>query len=119
MFCPNCGTQNPDGAAFCSKCGASLSMSSSPGPAPAMGGPKGKSAFVAAFLNLFFGLGYLYLGYQKVLGVPAAVFVLIMVIIYFILGIFTIGLFPVIIAILFAIDGWQKGSGGKGYINAS
>lgn len=24
MFCPNCGTQNPEGASFCSKCGSSL-----------------------------------------------------------------------------------------------
>ena len=24
MFCPNCGAQNPDGAAFCGSCGASL-----------------------------------------------------------------------------------------------
>lgn len=24
MFCPKCGTENPDGAKFCSKCGAAL-----------------------------------------------------------------------------------------------
>ena len=36
MFCPNCGTQNPDDVKFCANCGAALSVdvnaASSPAP---------------------------------------------------------------------------------------
>ena len=38
MFCPQCGTANPDGARFCSKCGAGLQTTAPPGlitPPPA------------------------------------------------------------------------------------
>jgi len=30
MFCPKCGTENPEGAKFCSKCGAELGVSTKP-----------------------------------------------------------------------------------------
>ena len=30
MFCPNCGTQNPDTATTCSKCGFNLKGASAP-----------------------------------------------------------------------------------------
>ncbi len=30
MFCPKCGTENPDDAKFCSKCGAGLGTTSAP-----------------------------------------------------------------------------------------
>jgi len=79
---------------------------------------QGKSALVAAILNLFFGLGYLYLGYSKVLGVPAIVFVVLALVIYLIIGVFTFGIVSFIFAILLLVDGWQKGSGQKGFINA-
>src|SRR5208282_1282931 len=39
MNCPNCGTELPDGAAFCYKCGASVSPS-----AGGAGGPQGSQA---------------------------------------------------------------------------
>lgn len=39
MNCPNCGTQLPDGAAFCYKCGASVSPQRG-----AQGGPQGSQA---------------------------------------------------------------------------
>lgn len=32
MFCPNCGTANPDGARFCLKCGQDLSKEAAPIP---------------------------------------------------------------------------------------
>jgi hypothetical protein len=79
---------------------------------------QGKSPVVAAVLNFFFGLGYLYLGYKKVLGVPTIVFVVLALVIYFIVGLFTIGILPFILAIVLAFDGWQKGNGQKGFINA-
>jgi len=124
MFCPKCGAQNADGAAFCSSCGNRLDAApaSSMPPAsagmPSQGSAQGKSALVAAVLNLFFGLGYLYLGYKKVLGVPAIVFVVLALVIYFIVGLFTIGIVTFIFAILLFVDGWQKGSGQKGFISA-
>jgi len=30
MFCPKCGTENPEGAKFCSKCGAELGVTAKP-----------------------------------------------------------------------------------------
>jgi len=30
MFCPKCGAENPEGAKFCSKCGAALGTTSTP-----------------------------------------------------------------------------------------
>ena len=30
MFCPKCGTENPDGTSFCSKCGASFAAGAAP-----------------------------------------------------------------------------------------
>jgi hypothetical protein len=40
MFCPKCGTQNPDGAKFCKKCGYSFPASPGQGaPAPSAGIP--------------------------------------------------------------------------------
>jgi zinc ribbon protein len=125
VFCPRCGAQNADGAAFCYSCGNKLdtSLTSSVPSAQGQGMPssvsvQGKNAVVAAILNLFFGLGYLYLGYKKVLGVPAIVFVVLVLVIYFVVGLFTIGIVPFILAIMLAVDGWQKGSGQKGFISA-
>ncbi|HVB95769.1 MAG TPA: zinc-ribbon domain-containing protein [Nitrososphaerales archaeon] len=125
MFCPKCGAQNADGAAFCLSCGNKLDVlptsSMLPTQSPGMSSSasvQGKNAVVAAVLNFFFGLGYLYLGYKKVLGVQTIVFVVLALVIYFILGIFTLGILPFILAIVLAVDGWQKGSGQKGFINA-
>jgi hypothetical protein len=73
---------------------------------------------VAAILNLFWGLGYVYLGYKKVLGMPSFAFVVLMIVVYFVFGIFTVGLVPLIIAIVLAIDGYQKANGQKGFIGA-
>lgn len=30
MFCPKCGNQNPDGAAFCGSCGSALTQQEIP-----------------------------------------------------------------------------------------
>jgi zinc-ribbon domain len=126
VFCPRCGAQNADGAAFCSSCGASLSAPPPPvsaGQTPgSQGTPQGtgqqKNHWIAAFLNLFFGLGYIYLGSKKVLGVPTIAFVILVLILDVILGRFTVGIASLLLAILLAVDGWQKANGGKGFISA-
>jgi len=120
VFCPKCGAQNADGAAFCSSCGASLSAVPQPasmGQTPG-GQSSGKNPWIAAFLNLFFGLGYVYLGTKKVLGVPTIAFVILALFLDIILGIFTAGIASFLFAILLAVDGWQKANGGKGFVSA-
>lgn len=77
-----------------------------------------KNGLVAAILNLFWGLGYVYLGFKKVLGIPAIAFVILMIIVYFVVGIFTEGILTLIIAIVLAIDGYQKAKGKPGFIGA-
>ena len=77
-----------------------------------------KSPIVAAVLNLFWGLGYWYLGYKKVLGIPTFGFVIAMLVVYFLIGLFTFGTISLIIAIVLAIDGYQKGQGQRGFISA-
>ncbi len=37
MFCPNCGTQLPDGSRFCNNCGTQIGAAPTGGPAPAQG----------------------------------------------------------------------------------
>jgi uncharacterized membrane protein len=34
MFCPQCGTENPDGTAFCANCGTTLGAAAAPTSAP-------------------------------------------------------------------------------------
>ena len=79
---------------------------------------QGKNPWIAAILNLFWGIGYVYLGLKKVLGVPTIVFVILALILDIILGIFTAGIASLLFAILLAVDGWQKANGGKGYVSA-
>ena len=107
------------------KCGNKLMASAtapsqvqtpSPQPAP-QNQAEGKSAVLAAFLNLFFGLGYMYLGYSKVLGVPTIVFVVLTLVVYILIGVATLGIVTLIVAILLAVDGYEKGKGKKGYIS--
>lgn len=52
------------------------------------------------------------------LGAPTIVFVVLALVIFIVLGVFTAGIVSFIFAILLAVDGYQKGSGGKGYISA-
>jgi len=76
-----------------------------------------KDPIIAGLLNLFIGLGYLYLGYRKVFGLPTILFVIVYFFIDIFLGIFTLGLVPLILAILVAYDGYVKARGEKGYIS--
>ena len=80
--------------------------------------PKGsrKNPLVAAFLNLFFGLGYLYLGYKKILGLPAVLFVLVALIVFIVLATYTAGLLSFVLGIIMAYDGYVKAKGEKGFI---
>mgnify|MGYP001024618447 CR=1 FL=1 len=53
MFCPNCGTENPKGAKFCSKCGAEFGASVEPSkgtPKPEAETSVGMSANIAGLL---------------------------------------------------------------------
>jgi uncharacterized membrane protein len=53
MFCPKCGTENPEGAKFCSKCGAELGTPAKPSEAttkPEAESSTGMSANVAGLL---------------------------------------------------------------------
>lgn len=125
MFCSACGSPNADGAAFCSKCGAPLAKATTaPAQAPeTVNAPppiqssERKNPYVAAVLNLFFGIGYLYLGYNKVLGVPAILFVIVALIVDVVVGVFTAGIASLLFALLLAYDGYVKANGKKGYIN--
>jgi len=126
MFCSKCGAPNSDDAAFCGKCGNPLKTQSG-APLPQQSQPASvappatqtnrKDPFLAGFLNLFIGIGYLYLGYRKVLGLPPILLVVVLLVVDVLLGIFTFGLIPLIIAILLAYDGYVKAKGEKGYIN--
>src|SRR5580658_4719117 len=111
MFCSSCGASNLDGAQFCVKCGAPLGQaapsqapqSGSSTPLPAVGR---KNIWVAAILNLFFGIGYLYLGYKKVLGMPTILFVIVIFLVDVIIGVFTFGIVSFLIAVFLAYDGY-------------
>jgi zinc-ribbon domain len=124
MYCPRCGASNPEDATYCKNCGNPLQPGNAspqpPPPAPYYGSlrPSPKNPVVAAILNLFFGVGYLYLGYRRVTGVPTGVFVVITFIAYIIFGLFAFGIITLIIAIVLAIDGYQKGDGQRGFIPA-
>ena len=126
MFCSKCGAPNSEDAAFCSKCGNPLTTPSKATPSqqsqPASGAQpparqsNRKNPIIAGFLNLFVGLGYLYLGYRRVFGLPAILFVIVLLLADIFLGLFTFGLVPLILAILLAYDGYVKANGEKGYV---
>ena len=78
----------------------------------------GKSPIVAAVLNFFFGLGYLYLGYKKILGIRTVGFVVGAFLVFSLLSLFITGLIPLALGIILAIDGYQKAQGQKGFITA-
>lgn len=121
LFCQKCGVSNAVNAAFCSACGASLAAAPTTGPNPTPSSNQAsysqrKDPIVVAVLCFIFGLGYLYLGYRRVLGLPTILFVLIALILYVLLGTFTFGLLELIVAILLAYDGYVKAKGDRGYI---
>lgn len=58
MFCPKCGTENPDGTNFCSRCGGSLGAAAAPaggGAQPEAESSAGMSANIAGLLCYLFG----------------------------------------------------------------
>ena len=118
MFCPKCGAENTENAGFCQKCGSALTQTASPTSSYSGSSQSAKSPIIAAVLNLFFGVGYLYLGYKKVLGIQTILFVIIMFILFAVIGTFTLGLLELLLAEILAIDGNQKGQGQKGFIGA-
>jgi hypothetical protein len=129
LYCVHCGAQNPDDAFFCRNCGSNLvatqnaTSSSRPATAPSIPGgvppPRDKIPLIAALLNVFFGVGYFYLGYKRVLGVPTALFVLVMLILDIIGVYLTFGILALLLVIIFAYDGFQKADGEKGIIGVA
>jgi hypothetical protein len=126
VFCSSCGAPNADGAAFCSKCGAPLTQAVTvPVQAPIQSGSSApsiptsyrKSPLLAAILNLFIGIGYLYLGYKKVFGIPTILFVFVVLVIDVVIGVFTFGIVSLLLALVLAYDGYVKAKGSKGYIS--
>jgi len=70
MFCPNCGSQNPDNANNCTNCGSSLNPNMQAGgnyqTNPINNGGEQKSKLVAGLLGIFlggFGIHNFYLGF--------------------------------------------------------
>jgi hypothetical protein len=118
VYCPKCGASNQDDATFCSSCGNSLTAA----PVGTVTPPKPverKNPIIAAILNFFlFGIGYLYLGYRKVLGLSTILFVVIVFIVYVIIGVYTFGLFELVIGIVLAYDGYVKAKGERGVLGA-
>ena len=57
MFCSKCGTENPDGAKFCSKCGEGFGVPAQPsesGAKPEAESSTGMSANIAGLLSYLF-----------------------------------------------------------------
>ena len=125
MFCSSCGAANADGASFCASCGAPLNQAAASSAQAPQGGYASqpvqagnrKNKWVAAILNLFIGIGYLYLGYKKVFGIPTILFVFLVLIIDVVIGIFTFGIVSFLLALVLAYDGYVKAKGEKGYIS--
>ena len=68
MFCPNCGSQTPEGANNCPNCGASLNTNQQSQPQFNSGNNSGepKSKLVAGLLGIFlggWGIHNFYLGF--------------------------------------------------------
>jgi len=122
--CPRCGTETPDDSVYCPNCGTLLARAAEAPQAfsapqtPPSGPQADTNPLMAGVLNLFFGLGYVYLGYAKVMRVNAAAFVALMIVLYFVAGVVTDGLASLVIAALLSADGYQKGAGLSGYISA-
>lgn len=73
MFCPNCGTQNPDGANNCMNCGTSLNLQAQQPMGgyqsnPINNGDERKSKLAAGLLGIFlggWGIHNFYLGFTS------------------------------------------------------
>ncbi|OQA31531.1 MAG: Fimbrial protein precursor [Betaproteobacteria bacterium ADurb.Bin341] len=71
MFCTSCGQQNPDGARFCSTCGAGLETGAAGGSAPARKTSGGRfPVWIIVILVLFF-CAIPVLGILAAIAIPA------------------------------------------------
>lgn len=124
MYCQKCGASNPEGATFCASCGSPLAQPTSGSASSTSAGfnqvpVQRKSPIIAALLSFFlFGIGYLYLGTKKILGIPTILFVVIILIVYVGLGFFTFGLLGFVVGIILAYDSYVKAKGERGVLGA-
>lgn len=76
-----------------------------------------KEPIIAAVLNFFlFGIGYIYLGYRRVMGISTILFVILVLIVYILLGLFTFGLLEFVVGIVLGYDGYVKAKGERGIL---
>lgn len=125
MFCPKCGTQNPDNAAFCSKCGNNLRAGAAPNmgpgpqpqmnmrPAPGVSQGTGLQKNVAALLSYIFGwlsgLIFYFVETDRFVRLHAMQSILISVpltVIYLILALIPISIYSWGLLTVFAIIRW-------------
>ncbi len=71
MFCTSCGQQNPDGARFCSTCGAGLDAGAAGGGAPARKASGGKFPVWIIVLLVLFLCAVPVLGILAAIAIPA------------------------------------------------
>jgi uncharacterized membrane protein YvbJ len=117
MYCPKCGASNSDNASYCVACGYAL-RSSFASSVPPVNSVRRKDPIIAALLNFFlFGIGYMYLGYRRVLDIPTILFVLIVLVVYIVIGFFTFGLLELVLGIFLGYDGYIKAKGERGYLH--
>jgi zinc-ribbon domain len=117
MYCPKCGAPNSDSAVYCASCGNTLRAA----PAGYVGptGYQRKEPIIAALLNFFlFGIGYIYLGYRKIMGISTILFVILLLILYILGGLFLLGLLDLIVGLVIAYDGYVKAQGERGILGA-
>lgn len=118
MFCPKCGASNADDATYCASCGYTLKAASPGYVSPPTMPAQRKDPIIVALLNFFlFGIGYIYLGYRRIMGISTIVFVVLLLIVYIVLGFFTFGLLELVVGIFLAYDGYVKAKGERGYLN--
>lgn len=101
MYCPRCGTANPDGARFCLKCGVGLQPAGQPGqtvlPAEQQAAPPAPPLFMVEYAGFWKRLAAIIID-GLILGVASAF-------LYFI-AFLGLGIFGISVYLLSLVAGW-------------